>query len=439
MDNSLLSAHLKELVAAYAVPGAQFAVWHDNETWTWSGGVTRAGTGTPMTDDAPVPVGSITKVVTAVAAMALVGDGDLELDEPLVEPVPELRELPNRLRGRLTLRHVLSHTGGLTCDAAEVRAATPRRHVLDCCRAVQPLSEPGRVFSYSNIGYLLAGHAVTTITGMNWWEAVQALVLDPLDIPARFVAGSRVPADLVSGHSASRGRRQGRPVVQALAPVDAAVGALAASALDLVALGRGLLAADAVLDRESRDQMCAPAPGVEPFGIADGWGLGLASYGSGRTVGHDGNGDGTSCHLRMNLDTGTVVALTTNSGSGFALWRELARRLPGVGLPIDDYDPLAVVGPPVAAPDECAGEYANGDLEYTVAHNDDGSLRLTVDGEPFADLTVHSGHRFTMRDCDTGATDQAGRFVLDRDGHVAGLQVGGRLARKQSERARLVG
>jgi hypothetical protein len=144
----------------------------------------------------------------------------------------------------------------------------------------------------------------------------------------------------------------------------------------------------------------------------------------------------------MNLDTGTVVALTTNSGSGFALWRELARRLPGAGLPIDDYDPLAVVGPSVAAPDECAGEYANGDLEYTVAHNDDGSLRLTVDGEPFADLTVHSGHsghRFTMRDCDTGATDQAGRFVLDRDGHVAGLQVGGRLARKQSERARLVG
>lgn len=439
MDNSLLAAHLKELVTAYAVPGAQFAVYHNSETWTWTGGVIRAGTDTPVTDDAPVPVGSITKVVTAAAAMVLVSDGDLELDEPLVEPVPELRELPHQLRGRLTLRHVLSHTGGLTCDPAEVTAATSRRHVLDCCRAVRPLSEPGQVFSYSNIGYLLAGHAVTTITGMDWWEAVQAFVLDPLDIPARFVAGTRVPADLVSGHSAGRRNRPGRPVDQSLASVQAPAGALAASALDLVALGRGLLAADALLDRESRDQMCAAVPEAEPFGIADGWGLGLACYGSGRTVGHDGNGDGTSCHLRMNLDTGTVVALTTNSGSGFAMWRELAGRLPAAGIPIDDYDPLAVAGPPVAAPDGCAGEYTNGDLEYAVTHNGDDGLRLTVDGEPFADLTVHSGHRFTMRDSDTGVTDQAGRFVLDRDGDVAGLQVGGRLARKLREHARLVG
>ncbi|MFL6120385.1 serine hydrolase domain-containing protein, partial [Actinophytocola sp.] len=341
-------------------------------------------------------------------------------------------DLPLPLRDRLTLRHVLSHTGGLPCDPAETGAVTQRRHVLDCCRTARPLADPGRVFSYSNVGYLLAGHAITAITGMSWWEAVRALVLDPVGVPARFVTGTRVPADLVTGHSAG-----GRPVVQSLATAAAATGALAASASDLVALGRGLL--DSVLDGRSRDQMCAAVPGADPFGLADGWGLGLACYGAGRTVGHDGNGDGTSCHLRMNLDTGTVVALTTNSGAGFVLWRELARRLPGCGLPIDDYDPLAVSGRPVRAPSECVGDYANGDLEYTVRHNGSGGFRLTVDGEPFADLTVHSGLRFTMRDCDTGVTDQAGRFVLGRDGQVSGIQVGGRLARKQLEHARLVG
>jgi CubicO group peptidase (beta-lactamase class C family) len=435
MNSSLLGDHLGELVAAYGVPGAQFAVHHDGATWTWTHGVTRADTGTPMTTAAPVPVGSITKAVTATAAMVLVGDGDLELDEPLVASVPELRELPHRLRSRLTLRHLLSHTGGLPCDPAEVRASTPRRHVLDCCRGVVPLSDPGRVFSYSNIGYLLVGHAVTTVTGMSWAEAVQTLVLDPLGVPARFVVGTRVPADLVSGHSVSRTR----PVVQSLRAVEAPVGALAASAADLVALGRGLLVTDKLLDREPRDEMCEPVPDVDPFGLADGWGLGLACYGTGATVGHDGNGDGTSCHLRMNTETGTVVAFTANASSGFALWRDLAPRLPELGIPVEDYDPLAVAGHPVPAPDECVGEYANGDVEYAVAHGVDGRLRLAVDGEPFADLTLHAGHRFAMRDCDTGVTDQAGRFVLDRDGRVAGLQVGGRLARKQLERARLVG
>jgi CubicO group peptidase (beta-lactamase class C family) len=427
MDNSLLGVHLKELVTTHAVPGAQFAVQHGGETWTWTYGETRAGRGTPMTDGAPVPVGSITKVVTAAAALVLVGDDDLELDEPLIDVVPELRGLPHRL----TLRHVLSHTGGLPCDPTDVRAVTPRRYIQDCCRTAESLADPGSIFSYSNIGYLLAGHAITTITGMSWWEAVQALVLDPAGVPARFVTGTRVPADLVTGHSG-----RGRPVVQALTDAQAATGALAASATDLVTLGRGLLTT--LLDREARDQMCTPVPGADPFGLADGWGLGLATYGTGRTVGHDGNGDGTSCHLRMNRDTGTVVALTTNSGAGFVLWRELARRLPECGIPIDDYDPLDVSGRPIAAPDECVGDYANGDLQYSVRHNVVGGFRLTVDDEPFADLTVHSGHRFTMRDTDTGVTDQAGRFVTE-DGRVTGIQVGGRLARKQLERARLVG
>jgi CubicO group peptidase (beta-lactamase class C family) len=434
MDISLLDIHLKELCSAHAVPGAQFAVHHDRETWAWTHGETRIGTGTPMTDDAPVPVGSITKAVTAAAALVLVGDGDLELDEPLDEPVPALLELPHGLHDRLTLRHLLSHTSGLPSDPAEVRAVTLRRHVLDCCRTARPLSDPGRDFSYSNIGYLIVGHAVTTITGMTWWDAVQTLVLDPLGVPARFVVGDHVPSDLVSGHSV---RRNGcRPVAQSLTAAEAAVGALACSARDLVRFGRGL--AGGLLDPALRDEMCTPVPGADPFGLADGWGLGPAWYGPGGTIGHDGNGDGTSCHFRVDPRTGTAVALTTNANSGFAVWRELAPRLREVGIPIDDYDPLAVAGQPIAVADECAGEYANGDLEYTVAH-DGNHLRLTVDGEPFADLTVHSGHRFTMRDHDTGETDQAGRFVLDDGGDVIGLQVGGRLARKQPERARLVG
>ncbi len=113
MDNSKLAECLAELVKTHAVPGAQFAACHGGSTWTWTHGVVRMGSATPMTGDAPVPVGSITKVVTAAAAMALVDDGDLEPDEPLAEPVPELRALPPRLADRLTLRHVLSHTGGL--------------------------------------------------------------------------------------------------------------------------------------------------------------------------------------------------------------------------------------------------------------------------------------------------------------------------------------
>jgi CubicO group peptidase (beta-lactamase class C family) len=435
MDGSLLDVRLGELVVAHGVPGAQFAVHHSGETWTWTYGVTRVGSGAAMTDDAPVPLGSVTKTATAAAALVLVADGDLALDEPMAEYLPEARELPAALRDRVTLRHVLNHTGGLPCDPTEARATTARRHVLDCCRTARPLAVPGGVFSYSNIGYLLAGHALTTVTGMSWWEAVDSLLLTPLGLTARFVTGERVPTDLVSGHSVHRRHGTARPVVQSLSPVEAPAGALAASAVDLVRLGRALLEDDDLIGADLRREMTAATPGIEPFGLADGWGLGLACYGPGSTtVGHDGNGDGTSCHLRMNTATGTVVALTANAGSGFTLWRELAPQLPALGIPVGDYDPLAVDGQPVAPPAQCVGEYSNGDVDYLVMPCEAGGLRLTVDSEPFADLTLYRGFRFAMRDCDTGEVDQAGRFVPDSAGRVAGLQVGGRLARKQLER-----
>lgn len=429
MDRSRLAARLAELADAHATPGAQFAVHHDGRTWTWERGEVRAGSRVPMTPDSPVPIGSVTKAVTATAAMVLVGDGDLDLDEPVADQVPDLRALPGPLRARLTPRHLLGHTGGLPADHPEVRAATARRHVLDCCRGADPLAEPGQLFSYSNVGYLLVGHVVGAVTGMGWAEAVEALVLGPAGVPARFAVGDDVADGLVSGHSVRGG--VARPVAQSLSPVEAPAGALAASAADLVRFGRALLDPDGPLEPGARKEMTTAVPGAEPFGLADGWGLGLARYGpGGATVGHDGTGDGTSCHLRVNTATGTVVALTANASTGFALWRELAPLLPGLGVPVADYDPLSVAGGPLDPPADCLGEYANGDVGYVVARAG-GGLRLTVDGEPFADLTVYSGLRFLMRDCGTGAIDQAGRFVSDRDGRVLGLQVGGRLARKR--------
>jgi hypothetical protein len=60
-------------------------------------------------------------------------------------------------------------------------------------------------------------------------------------------------------------------------------------------------------------------------------------------------------------------------------------------------------------------------------------LALTVDGEPFADLSLFDGLVFAMRDSDTGDTNQTGRFLRDPgDGGIRWIQIGGRLARRQS-------
>lgn len=419
-DDQLLNL-LEIFARRHLIPGAQLVVHRGGTTDMVEFGLRHAG-GPPMTRDARVPVGSISKTFTAALAMILVSDGDLDLDEPLAEYLPAAA----RLGDRLTARHLLSHTGGLPSDPEEVTASTLSKHVAECFRRAEPLHEPGGGFSYSNIGYSAAGHLIEVVTGMSWWEAMSSVLLGPLGVETHFVVAPDGPDDAVPGHSVNPQRRRVVPVHQSLTLVDAPAGAIAASATDLVRLGR-MLAGDGprlVGDAELRE-MRTPAEGAEPFGMADGWGLGVALF-EGGWFGHDGTGDGTSCHLRVHPDSGTVVALTTNGSTGFAMWRELAAEL-GVG----DYDGRRELRERVAVPPECMGSFYNGDTEYFVSPGENSPLRLAVDGEPYAELTVYDGLLFSMRDVDTGDTTQTGRFLRGSPGRGIGwLQVGGRLARR---------
>jgi CubicO group peptidase (beta-lactamase class C family) len=445
MDIARISPLLTRIAQASAVPGGQFAVFHEGRTLTTEFGEEQRGNGRPVTAESKIPIGSISKTFTATLAMVLVSDGDLDLDTPVGEYLPEVRQVARELGGRLTLRHLLSHTGGLPSDQEHGQTASLRRHVLDCFRHAHPLDRPGRTFSYSNIGYVIAGHLIEAVTGMSWWEAMELVLLKPLELTATFVVGPGPRRPMATGHSVNAARGRVRPVRQSLSTVDAPAGALAASASDLLTLGRFLSGAEprTLIDPGLLEEMRVPVAGAEPFGMADGWGLGLAVYRAGGTtwVGHDGTADGTSCHLRVDPVSGTVVALTTNGSTGFPMWHRLVGELTELGLPVGDHrglDGRNANPAPFSEYPECVGTYRNGDLEYSVQAGGPNRLELTVDGELSGELTVYDGLVFTVRDADTGEADLTGRFLRDSSrGEIEWVQIGGRLARRH-DRAREV-
>jgi CubicO group peptidase (beta-lactamase class C family) len=181
---------LSELAQRYRVPGAQLAIHGGGQTVSVEVGELQHGTGHSVSRDAAFAIGSITKSFTATVAMILAADGDLELDAALADELPELASSTDDLGDQLTLRHLLSHTSGLCLgpDDTDVPGASRRRYVLDHCRSQSLVVPPGTAFSYSNIGYVLAGHLIEVITGMTWWEAVESILLRPLGIEATFIA-----------------------------------------------------------------------------------------------------------------------------------------------------------------------------------------------------------------------------------------------------------
>ncbi|MFH9015480.1 serine hydrolase domain-containing protein [Streptomyces sp. NPDC017943] len=427
-----LRGHLDALARIHRVPGAQLAVHTGTHLLSVSTGTADAVANTPFTAETAVPLGSVTKAATAAAVLLLADDGDLDLDETVGELLPDL----SGAIADVTVRQLLSHTSGLPTgpDSDSAVGATASRYLSAVCTARSTLFPPGTAFSYSNAGYVAAGRILSDVTGMTWQEAVAALVLEPLGIVPAFLGDSAPARPIASGHALNTATGLVRPAHQNLAPVEAPAGALLASAEDLVALGRAVIGRDAALPAGVADLMRRPEPAADPGALADAWGLGLALFTQDGRVwcGHDGNAQGTSCHLRADPDSGVVVAFTGNAGAATALWRDIAAelaRLTGIRVPTARAADTPR-GPAVALP-ECAGTYRNGGTEYTVKLDGDGKPTLSVDGDCPIPLVCYPDLSCDLVDPATDRIEPGGRFHRDpATGVIDRLQISGRTARR---------
>jgi CubicO group peptidase (beta-lactamase class C family) len=427
------------LVRKHQVPGAQFAIYHGGLTVAHEIGELEFETGLRVTRDAVFPISSITKSFTATVAMILVADGDVNLDAPIHNYVPETGDLG----AMINLRQLLSHTSGLAeSSGMEEESSSSLRHYIAehiCGRnLVQP---PGTGFSYSNPGYIVAGRLIETVTGMSWSEAVESILLQPLGIEPAYVspAGNMPPRhQIATGHSVNTAVGRIRPVRQETVPAFAPAAALAVSAADLIKLGLIHVGPGKpeILPAACARQMRQAVPRADPFGLADGWGPGLAVYGQqpAEWAGHDGNGNGTSCYVRINPADGWVVALTSNSNTGAGLWQEFQAELARAGVPINPPRIPTPDGPGAAPPRDCAGQYTNGDIQCTVTADSDGAVYLSGDAQNFARLTFYENLSFTFSAPDLTSLGplSTGRFVRDpATGQIYGIHVAGRLARRR--------
>ncbi|MGW7435040.1 amino acid adenylation domain-containing protein [Streptomyces sp. NPDC054849] len=425
------AARLAELARAHRVPGAQLAVRHQGRLTVVETGERVAGTGLPVTADTAFPIASLTKPVTALLVQLLAADGRIDLDAPIGAYLPELSATGPV--GRVTARQALSHTGGLVAAIDERMPSADRREWVERHGDETAVTHrPGTAFSYSDVGYVLAGRLVEVLTGMDWRTAVESMLLRPLGITAAYHAqpGGRPVAQ---GHVVLE---HVLPVPeQSFSPVDEPAVALAAGAADLVRLaGVHDRTASGVIDPAAAGAMLHDQTGdiaVGPFGLADGWGLGWSVFrgAGGEWYGHDGSGDGTWSYLRFHPASGTAVALVTNASTGPGLWEDLLADLGEAGLEVAHHSTRALSDPgaPVAGPAECAGHYVNGDWDCVVESRPEG-LTLSVASGPRSALICYADLRFTT---EGGGIPGTGRFVREPDtGRVELLQLAGRLLRR---------
>ncbi|PLC04337.1 serine hydrolase [Variovorax sp. RO1] len=200
---------LKADVAAGKIPGAVLLVARQGKVaWFEPVGKLDAAAGTPMPRDGIFRIYSMSKPVTTVAAMMLVEDGRMKLDDPVAMYLPEYARMTVGVekpgadgkpvletvpaRRPITVQDLMRHTSGLTYgffgpglvkqayNAADLAAGDPTSAEFSQRLAKLPLAyQPGTTWDYSYSTDIL-GRVVEVVSGQSLYQFEKARLFDPL-------------------------------------------------------------------------------------------------------------------------------------------------------------------------------------------------------------------------------------------------------------------
>lgn len=127
-------------------------------------------------------IASSTKSFTGMAAAMMASRGELDLDAPVAEYLPELRLPSERPASEVTLRELLTHTDGIENQPVVIRTAFTGEH--DPRTLLEVLSRSTVVedtaFDYSNLGYVITSMAMERVAGDDWRDVLAREVFTPL-------------------------------------------------------------------------------------------------------------------------------------------------------------------------------------------------------------------------------------------------------------------
>jgi CubicO group peptidase (beta-lactamase class C family)/microsomal dipeptidase-like Zn-dependent dipeptidase len=327
-------ARVDALMHAYdgAVPGASVLVLRDGAPVVRRAyGLADLEARTPATPATNYRLASITKQFTAAAVLLLAEAGKLTLDDPVRRWLPELPQATKDV----TLRHLLTHTGGLVDYEDFVADDAPQVHDADVLALLakqdRTLFAPGSGYRYSNTGYALLSLVVGRASGQPFAAYLREHVFAPLGMQGTvaFEDGVSTVSSRAYGYSAA-GAGWARTDQSSTSAVLGDGGVY--SSIDDLAKWDAALYDDRLLSAASRTLAFTPATHTDNPSVDYGFGWRI----TGETLWHSGETRGfRNVILRYPRRRLSVIVLTNrNDPEPYDTARAIARLyLPGAPAP----------------------------------------------------------------------------------------------------------
>jgi CubicO group peptidase (beta-lactamase class C family) len=431
-------ASLADRMAALKIPAVSVAVIKDGQIeWAKAYGFRDVEAKSPATPETLFQAASISKPVTAAAALHFVEKGLLGLDEDVNAKLVSWKVPENEFtaKAKVTLREILSHSAGLTVHGFPgYPAGAPLPTLLQVLDGMKPANTepirvnavPGSRWSYSGGGYTVLQQLLIDVLGRPFPDILKDTVLVPAGMtlstfnqPLPEARLAEAAVGYRSGGTEVEGRRHVYPELAAAGlwttPSD-----LCRFAIEVMNAFAGR--SDKILSQVMAKQMLTVQKAPSGLGVI------LEGQGADFRFGHSGGNEGFICDLVAFPATDGGAAVMTNSDSGGALCGELLRSI-AAEYGWKGYEAVEKTIVPVASEvlDRCAGRYEideSGEKTPAVVARKDDHLAINLMGSDI-ELFPESETRFFSMSQMTVV------FVKDDRGSVTGCIVNGRYKAKK--------
>jgi len=274
--------------------------------------------------------GSMGKQFTATGVMMLVEEGKLSLDDPLTKFFPNG---PPAWK-QVTVRHLLSHTGGFTDypDTFNLQQDRSEEEMLKTIESLPLAFPPGSQFKYANLGYVTLGILIHRVSGQFYGDFLQERIFRPLGMTTTRIISE---ADIIPNRSAGYHLVKGEVKNQEwVAPTlnTTADGSLYFSILDLAKWDAALYT-EKLLKRSSLEQMWTPVKLNNAHPSPDHYGFGwfIDEVAGHRIVEHEGAWQGFNTNISRYVDDQLTVVVLANIAGCHP--DEIAHHVAGLYLP----------------------------------------------------------------------------------------------------------
>ena len=333
-NKSLIRLSLQDLMEKFKVPGLSIAVIDNFQViWTKGYGVIGADSKAPVTPKTLFQAGSISKPVTATAALYMVEQGKLALDENVNDKLKTWKVPDDEFTQteKVTLRRLMSHTGGLTVHGFpgyDVDAPLPT--LVQVLNGEKPANTapvrvdfiPGTKFRYSGGGVTIEQLLMMDASGKPFPVLLREAVLDKIGMADSSYEQPLPPTRAAATAGGTYGDGKSVHGKWHIYPEMAAAGLwttptdLAHFAIEIALSKNGK--SNRILSQKMTNEMLTPV--LEDAGL----GFFLDKQNPGQ-FGHNGADEGFQALLTMNVETGKGIVIMANSDNGISVGGQLLR------------------------------------------------------------------------------------------------------------------